>query len=199
MTPYRSWALCALLLCVGPAAAQEAASEAGPPSRPAFELKGIALGMTQEQVKAALPNADCATLGDGTISDCFDTNSSFSGRPAQILVRLLEGKVVMVSATRMTQTDAFDAADMLKVKFGAPDEIRNIRVALVRPDQEKWAVYRCPAWSTNRGAQLLTVDPAAFTDQKRRFTYASVVLLDVHLHDDVWMAKKKNKASINDL
>lgn len=199
MIPRRTWAMCALLLCFGPAMAQEAASSLIPASQPVFELKGVALGMTQEQVKAALPNADCDTLGDGSISDCFDPNSSFGGRPAQILVRLLEGKVVLISATRMTQTDAFDAADALKVKFGSPDEIRNVRVSLVRPDQEKWVVYRCPAWSINGGAQLLTVEPAAYTDKKRRFTYASVTLLDVHLHNDVWIAKKSNKASTNDL
>lgn len=199
MTLQRSWPLAVLLFCCGAVVAQEAASPIEASTLPTFELKGIALGMTQDQVKAALPNADCDILGDGTISDCFDANGSFGGRPAQILVRLLEGKVVLVSATRMTQTDAFDAADALKVKFGAPDEIRSYRVTLVRPDQEKWVVYRCPVWSINGGAQMLTVDPAGYTDEKRRFTYASVKLVDLHLHDNVWMAKKKNKTATNDL
>lgn len=155
--------------------------------------------MSLEQVKSALPSADCDAYGDGTISDCYENSSTFGGRPAAMLVRFLEGKVVYVSATKMTQGDAFDAADALKIKFGAPDNMRNVRITLVRPDRDQSFVYHCPVWLANDGKQVLMVNPAAYTDKKRQFTYAGVVLVDTHLHDDVWIAKKEGRSSTNDL
>src|SRR3546814_7422042 len=37
----------------------------------AFELKGIAVGDDENATKAKLPDADCETLADGTIAQCF--------------------------------------------------------------------------------------------------------------------------------
>lgn len=191
----------ALLALAGPLFAQDsvATTAVEKTDRSALELKGIAIGMNHEQVKAVLPTAKCVVYGDGSISDCYEKSSTFGGRPAAILVRLLEGQVVYVSATKMTQGDAFDAADALKIKFRAPDTMRNVRITLVRPDRDQSLIYRCPVWLADGGKQRLTVDPAAYTDTKRKFTYAAVTLVDVHLHNDVWQAKKEGRAATDDL
>src|SRR3546814_10460967 len=56
----------------------------------AFELKGIAVGDDENATKAKLPDADCETLADGTIAQCFVHDTTFGGKPAELLVRFLD-------------------------------------------------------------------------------------------------------------
>jgi hypothetical protein len=169
-------------------------------SRPKLELKGIALGDDMDAVKAKLPNADCESFGDGSASQCYVDAITIAEKPAALLVRFLEGKVVSVSATRMTQSDAFAAGDALKIKFGAPDYTKDKRVTIHRRSQNRSVAYTLPVWEEGEGQQVLFVDPARYTDQDEQFTYAAVLLIDQHLHNDIWMAKKEGRATAaNDL
>ncbi|QNN45480.1 hypothetical protein H9L17_09590 [Thermomonas brevis] len=190
----------ALLLGMGQAAAiDEPANETPAAARPVLELKGITLGADWEAVKAGLTNPDCDSYADGTAEQCLVQHTTFGGYPAELLVRALDGKVVYVSATRMTQEDAFSAADALKMKYGQPDFYNEVRVTIVRPKRDRSIVFRRPVWKTADGKQAILVVPAAYTDSSN-FTYAAVQLFDQHLHNDVWQAKRDGKSlATNDL
>lgn len=168
--------------------------------RPALELKGIKLGDDLAAVQATLPTARCEALKDPSLSECWlGKGGTIGGKPAQLLVRLLDGKVVYIIAVKMTQEDAYAVIDGLKVKYGMPDNITKARVTLVRPMRDQSLVYERPAWIGDNGNHVLTIQPANYTDQKQRFTYAAVSLVDVDGHDLKWMAKFNGKTDTEDL
>lgn len=168
--------------------------------RPTLELKGIKLGDDLAAVRAALPAAKCETLKDPSLSECWlGKGGTIGGKPAQLLVRLLDGKVVYIIAVKMTQEDAYAVIDGLKAKYGAPDDITRTRVTLVRPMRDQSLVYERPAWVGDNGNHILTIQPANYTDQNRKFTYAAVSLVDVNGHDVKWMANFNGDARIKDL
>lgn len=169
-------------------------------SRPALELKGIKLGDDLAAVQAALPAAKCKTLKNPSLAECWQgKDGTIGGKPAQLLVRLLDGKVVYVIAVTRTQEDAYAVIDGLKVKYGAPDNVTRTRVTLVRPMGDQSLVYERPAWIGNNGNHILTIQPANYTEKKRKFTYAAVSLVDVNGHDVKWMANFNGDARIKDL
>lgn len=171
-----------------------------PIQRPALELKGIKIGDGLTTVQAALPDAKCETLTDPSLSECWQgKGGTIGGKPAQLLVRLLDGKVVYVIAVKMIQEDAYAVIDALKVKYGAPDKEGQTRVTLVRPTRDTSVVYKVPFWIADNGNQELTIQPANFTDQKKQFTYAAVSLVDIKGHNATWMPKFRGEADASDL
>src|SRR3546814_5060123 len=70
-------------------------------------------------------------------AQCFVHDTTFGGKPAELLVRFLDGKVVYIAATKMTQEDAFEAAEGLKLKFGPPTFMDKTRVTIVRPRRDQ--------------------------------------------------------------
>ena len=163
-----------------------------------FELKGVAVGDDEGATKVKLVDADCETLADGTISQCYIGDTTFGGKPAALLIRFLDGKVVYVAATKMTQGDAFDAAEGLKLKFGPPTFMDKTRVTIVRPQRDRSLVFNRPVWDSADGTQQMKVNPAQYTAPRAQFTYAAVVLFDKHLNQ-VWNARRNNTAEVGDL
>lgn len=179
-------------------AADQPASDPAPQQRPRFELKGIALGDDMEAVKAKLTNPDCETFGDGIAAQCYVEHTTIAEKPAELLVRFLDGKVISVSVTGMTQEDAYAAADALKIKYGQPDYVNEQRYTIVRPKSNRSAIFRVPFWKVTPEDDRLFVEPATYTDKS--FTYAAVKLMNLHLHNNIWMAHKNGVAgAANDL
>ena len=173
--------------------------------RPALELKGIKLGDDLATVQAAMPEADCEILSEHpSLGECFQSKGgSIGGKPAQYLVRLLDGRVVYIVVTKLTQEDAFAVGDALKGKYGEPDWMGKTRVTLVRPSQDRSIAYMVPVWADDNKNQILTVQPANYTSKREQFTYAAVSLVDKNGHDAVWMSRKRGGmaggANANDL
>lgn len=179
-------------------AADQPASDPASQSRPRYELKGIALGDDMETVKASLTNPECETFGDGSAVQCYVKHITIAEKPAELLVRFLNGKVISVSATGMTQEDAYAAGDALKIKYGAPDFVTQRRYTIRRPTADRSAIYRVPVWEVVPDVERLYVDPSSYTQNS--FTYAGVLLINEHLHNDIWLAQMKGRASAaNDL
>lgn len=191
----------ALLLTAGLATAGDTptATEATQ-ARPKYELKGIALGDDIEAVKAGLPGADCESFGDGSAAQCYVEKTTIAEKPASLLVRFLDGKVISVSLTMMTQQDAFAAGDALKIKYGAPDFTSDRQAMIIRRDGRWNRTFQIPVWEVSGTKQILYVEPASYTDERKQFTYAGIEMLDQHLHNDIWMARKEGRATAaNDL
>jgi len=191
-------AVIALLMFAGQALANDTATTSDP-ARPALELKGLQIGTSMTDVRAKFPAAECEVVGDGSISQCMVRDITLADRPAKMLVRLLEDKVVYIMVWKMTQEDAYAAIDAMKVKFGRPDDVKQTRITLVRPERDRSLVYEKPEWRSQDGEQLLTIFPAHYTDQRGQFTYAGVALYGKHAHDDVWVAKFKHQNATADL
>lgn len=188
------------LLFVGVVSAQAQDQLHGTENRPALELKGIKLGDDLSTVQKALPNAKCEVLKDPSLGDCWQgKDMTLGGKPAQLLVRLLEGRVVYVLATRMTQEDAYAVIDGLKGKYGEPDRVTNTRVTLVRPARDRSLVYERPTWTSDGGNHELTIQPANFTDKREQFTYAAVSLVDLKGHNTIWMSRFRSDTDVGDL
>lgn len=179
-------------------AADQPASDPAPQQRPRFELKGIALGDDMEAVKAKLTNPDCETFGDGVAAQCYVEHTTIAEKPAELLVRFLNNKVVYVSLTGMTQEDAYAAADALKIKYGEPDFENRERFTVDRPRGNRSGIYRVPVWKVAPEEDRLMLEPATYTSNY--FTYAGLTLLNMNLHNNIWMAHKKGvAAAANDL
>lgn len=179
-------------------AADQPASNPAPQQRPRFELKSIALGDDMEAVKAKLTNPDCETFGDGAAAQCYVDHTTIAEKPAELLVRFLNGKVISVSVTGMTQEDAYAAADALKIKYGEPDFENHQRYTVDRPRGNRSGIYRVPVWNVSPDGAILYVNPATYT--ANYFTYAGIQLMNQHLHNDIWMAHKNGvAAAANDL
>lgn len=191
----------ALLLTAGLATAGDTptATEATQ-ARPKYELKGIALGDDIEAVKAGLPGADCESFGDGSAAQCYVEKTTIAEKPASLLVRFLDGKVVYVSLMEMTQQDAYAAGAALKIKYGTPDLTNERRATIVRRDGRRMGVFKIPVWKVDGLKQVLFVEPADYTDESKQFIYAAISMVDQHLHNDIWVAKKEGRAAAaNDL
>lgn len=193
--------LAALILSSAPATAalpNASAPKAG--NRPQLELKGIKLGDDLATVKAALPQATCETLADPLLGECWQPEgATLGGKPAQILVRLLDGKVVSVMALHMTQDDAYDVIEALKVKFGNPDVDAPRKVVLVRPERTTRPIYTIYGWIEDGGNHDLNIDPDNWTDTRRDFTYAAITLTDHNAHNNQWMPRFNGTANTTDL
>lgn len=139
-------------------------------------LRDSALGDDMEAVKAKLTNPDCETFGDGIAAQCYVEHTTIAEKPAELLVRFLDGKVISVSVTGMTQEDAYAAADALKIKYGQPDYVNEQRYTIVRPRSNRSAIFRVSFWKVTPEDDRLFVEPATYTDKS--FTYAAVKLMN---------------------
>src|SRR3546814_5169944 len=96
--------------------------------------------------------------------------------------------------TKMTQEDAFEAAEGLKLKFGPPTFMDKTRVTIVRPRRDQSLVYNRPVWDSADGTQQMKVNPAQYTASRAQFTYAAVVLFDKRMNE-VWFARRDRKST----
>src|SRR5690606_3665341 len=105
--------------------------------RPPLELNGIKIGDDLAIVQAAVPGAECETFSHPSLAQCWlGKGATIGGKPTQILVRPLDGKVIYVNAGTMTQDDAYSVIDALKGKYGAPDREPVSRVTIVRATRD---------------------------------------------------------------
>lgn len=192
-------AVIALFMLTGHAMADDVTIPATVDARPTLELKGLQIGTSMTDVRAKFPGAECEVVGDGSISQCMVRDVTLADRPAKMLVRLLDDKVVYIMVWKMTQEDAYAAIDAMKVKFGRPDVVKQTRITLVRPERDRSLVYEKPEWRSQDGEQVLTIFPAHYTDKRGQFTYAGVALYSLHAHDDIWVKIFKNPLGTNDL
>lgn len=159
-----------------------------------WELKGLRLGASIDQVKAALPSAECDTKPfDAGLTTCMDYNNTLADQKAVVMVKLLEGRVVYIDIGNINLEQARAAATALAVKYGPAGKVLKVegQTSAANRDRNIWTDADRYTWTN--GDILLQVNPFAWTDKKRRVTYAAVVLLDTAKHDRKWLIRYKSQ------
>ncbi|GGD58628.1 hypothetical protein [Pseudoxanthomonas indica] len=109
-------ALLLVMICTtasGGASAQVSASPSD------WELKGLKLDMTIEEVKARFPASECKTRAPG-IEMCIDKTATFAGGSAHLVTKFLDGQLVSITLNRISIEQTESAGQGLIAKFGAP-------------------------------------------------------------------------------
>lgn len=158
-----------------------------------WELKGLRLGNSIEEIKAALPAVKCDTESfDASLTTCTDWNNTLAGKKALVTVKLLEGHAVYICLDNLDLNQAAAAAAALTVKFGPADKVVMVegQTTAANRDRNVWTDAERYTWSN--GEVLLQVDPFSWTDNKRRVTYAAVILEDTTKHRHQWLIRYKS-------
>lgn len=185
-----------LLLATSPTAAASPPASTGQAVN--WELKGIHLGATAEEVKALLPNAICTSKSDDAgIVLCIDSKNSMGGEIATVTVKLLDDHVVKVAIENLTYEQAHSACAPLTQKFGAATFVDRVMVKLQRGRYvETEKKERC-TWRD--GEMSLFLDPDDWTSEKKQFTYSAIILMDEARHNREWVIRYNAKGSPSDL
>lgn len=86
-----------------------------------FDIKGLRLGMTEDEVREILPGVKCADIKRASQPPrfCLDNQSSIAGHPARFNVSLRNGVVVTIIARFKNESGA-DVQRAALAKFGKP-------------------------------------------------------------------------------
>jgi hypothetical protein len=154
-----------------------------------WELKGLHLGTSTQDVQTAIPAATCKTeTFDAGLSTCRDSNNTLAGKSAMVTVRLLDGKAVLIEIANINQAQAKTAAAALAQKYGPASEVRADSYTpplgdhVVRDQKHLWF----------DGDIQIVVAPFQWSS-KGRWPYAAVTLMDVAKHDREWIVRLKAK------
>lgn len=112
------------------------------PSALAFDLRGVALGAPEAEVRKAFPAARCKPLEwkrDAAERRCDDARSALAG--AEVRVTLyLKGDAEQAFSVRFDSKDLERVAAQLRVQYGAP--LAEATEAIARPGREDRRVYK---------------------------------------------------------
>lgn len=93
----------------------------------ALDLKGVSLGMTQEELQLAFPTGTKPGRPDegqswcyGKVAACQVNVGTLGGIPNRLQVSFLDGRVAHVYSGNLSPTNFEQVAEALKTKFGTP-------------------------------------------------------------------------------
>lgn len=150
----------------------------------ALELKGLRLGMTAEEAKAARPEATCEPMGEG-LERCANPKASINDRDALLELYFMDGTLLSISYQRLLTRHAQDIGELLAAKFGPPT-FRTIETAF-HLGSDSYDRRPKSVWDRN-GAQLQVL-PFALHDRKADNTFSTVRLIDAVRWDKEWLPR----------
>jgi len=149
-----------------------------------WELKGLAVGMPIEEVKAAVPELACETLGEG-LEQCTHSKASFANEPAELSVYFMDGKALAISFNKLPSAFAEQCAVLLTEKYGPP----SFSVVENNYDYAVRDYVRRQRHTWDRDGVQLQAHPFAWRDNRAKKTYARVRLLDATTWDQEWLPR----------
>lgn len=155
-----------------------------------WDLKGLRLGATVDDVKALFPSAECKTesLDTGLVT-CMDWKNSLAGGSAVVMVKLLDGDVVYINVGNINLEQASGAAAALTEKYGPATKVTRHKGQTSESDRENRIFKLANHYAWLNSPIALQVVPFMWTDRKRGVTYAAVVLKDETRHDNIWLTR----------
>ncbi len=159
-----------------------------------WELKGLHLGVTLEEVKTALPNAKCVVEHfDQALASCDDWNNTLAEKKAIVTVKFLDGRAVFISIANIDISQSKLAAAALTQKFGSPKKITTLEGHTSVRHRERSIYTDAEHYLWKDGNTVLTVNPFEWTNKKSGTTYAAVTLMDEEKHDRQWVVRFNNQ------
>jgi hypothetical protein len=159
-----------------------------PPPSAQWEIKGIRLGASREQVLAAAPALACqAEPFDPGLESCRDAHAVLADKPALLRVKLLDGRVVLVELARLSRKQAAAAADALAAKYGPANFISEATFRHAFGDH----VEKAPKHRWVDGDVQLVVNPLEV--DASGMPSGAVYLFDVQQHDAQWLDRYRAK------
>lgn len=178
------------LASVAPAAAQDSSTR----DSSAWELKGLHLGATMDDVKAAFPGAKCEVEAfDAGLATCMDWKNSLAGSKALLNVKFLDGRAVFISVANIDLKQADAAAVALTAKFGPATVIEANEGHETERFRQRGIYTTADRYTWTQGAHVLEVVPFDWTNKRTGITHAAVVLRDEVKHDREWIVRYNNK------
>ncbi len=180
----------ALLLCLSATAAAADGTDA---NTTPFELKGVRLGMSIEDVKSAMPNMICdwSSRDRGTL-DCHDDTITFANKPAVLSVAALDGEVVYVAIQKLDIDDLPAAVDALQAKYGEETLRAPQHTAYLRGKDRRSGPFTVWAWK--RGSVELRTLPVDLINSPRRANWSSIQLIDHIKYDKIYVPRWNGKS-----
>lgn len=151
-----------------------------------WELKGVQLGGSVADAKAKFPSLECLSPTSG-IEFCSTRQFEFAGGNGRLMLKYLDGRLVMVKIAELSRGQATSAGLGLEQKFGAPSSDRMVRRSVgdgSRMESARWAMWRAPNI-------MLFVAP--FEERDGGDRTAAVTLFDVQGHDYQWLPRSQGK------
>lgn len=175
---------------VAPATVQDSSTQ----DSTAWELKGLRLGSTMDEVKAAFPEAKCSVVTfDTSLSTCKDWNNSLAGGKAMVNVKLLDGVAVFISIENIDLKQADAAAVALTAKFGPATTVEPNEGHETERFRQRGIYTTADSYTWSQGDLFLEVIPFAWTSARTGKNHAAVVLRDEAKHDREWIVRYNNK------
>lgn len=165
-----------------PAVAQEAP--------PQWELKGLHLDMTIDEVKTAFPASECKNYAPG-IDMCIDETATFAGGSAHLVTKFVDGQLINVTVNRISIDQTESAAQGLIAKFGQPQQNFTRRVYVKSTKSNR--VVSSLTWEANEAS--IDVDPMDLYLPKANQNFGTVVLMYRDRHNNVWVPRAKGQSN----
>jgi hypothetical protein len=154
-----------------------------------WEIKGIRLGASKDDVLAAVPGVVCKVEAfDAGLESCRDENAMLADKRALLRVKLLDGKVVLVELANLGRKQLEAATDALAAKFGPPTDIDESTYKPSFGDH----VVRGPRHRWIDGDVQLVMN-ALEPRSDGGFPEGAVYLFDVDAHDKEWLGRYRAK------
>jgi len=154
----------------------------------AWELKGLKLGGSIDQAKATFPQLQCETEAAG-VEGCFAREIDFAGGKARILLRYLDGSLVLIKIGGLTRTQIESASLGLVQKFGPASNETMTRRTVGR--DLHWESSRSMNWRSP-GTMLFFSAYDAWVKDIDDYTGA-ITLFDIQGHDHQWLPRSEGK------
>ncbi|MBS0225712.1 MAG: hypothetical protein JSS25_05150 [Proteobacteria bacterium] len=169
-----------------------------PGSSANWELKGIALGTTQEDFKAKFPEAQCYS-DDDRRSECVDLNVTVLDRKAALRAHYLDGKAVYVGFERLRQDQMVLAGRALKTKFGQASHEYFVD-ATVHRGAEGVQRIRIEYLAWLDGDVLMDTNAENWLDKKVDYTCGQVKIINVpKVREWDTLSEKKSNPAVRDI
>lgn len=179
----------ALLLCLSTTAAAADGTDA---NTTPFELKGVRLGMSIEDVKAAMPNIICDwSSRDRNTLDCHDDTITFADKPAVLSVAALDGEVVYVALRGLYIDDLPAAVKALQAKYGEETLRTQQHTAYLRGKDRRNGPF--DVWAWKRGSVELRTLPVDLLNSPRTANWSSIQLIDHIKYDKIYVPRWNGK------
>ena len=163
-----------------------------------WELMGIRLGMTEQDVRKLMPEAECEQFKDGQTALCWNENRTLAGKAATLSVKFLDGRVIRVSVRDIRIAEAKAAIDVLAGRYGSPDGAGSVRADLGGGDNHGGRLlYKTPYWKDGNVEIFLNVSD--WYSKKRDTTYSAVILQDTPAYSGLWLKKYKGESAANEI
>jgi len=172
-------------------ASAAASAQQAPGKSASWELKGLKLGMTTEEVTAKFPGATCKNLAQG-IDLCVDETATFAGGPAHVVTKFLDGHLINVTINHISRDQAASAAQGLIAKFGQTSRT-DVKWKYVEADDK---MENVTTYIWNDGDALMFTNPLDEYVAKTKTQYSAVHLRDRGAHDGIWLARAKNPKAV---